>query len=525
MDNADENPAGGDVVGGFTLDGKEAEVVRFSESDIPSIKTDLDSLAGNLTKTDLDDSVFAGMGEPHDLEKAFREEKARKIENHIREGNLLCIRVNGKVVAIQGLNRFSTMSDGRPLIEISKTATLEEYREKGLAKTLAFYLFSEQMKKNPNVVWVAFSRNPDAIAGLESAGWKTAAPDSDNVVATTYAKEMAVDGELMEKFCKDGYKVVYFDPEEKTAVNEDRNIINRDINTVMGMDVLKYLNEQTVLRVKSETNGRKERLDALQKECDSDADKMFHVIFGVKSSGMQMVIREYGIYFYHGNFTAFQKIVPSFSPLLHGGVMIGQANKSLAKRPEFLGMVGFGAESSSGHEFIHMFNAMLPLNDVGKEYRSMQTDPSRPIDKGSIGSTKEEHYRLWANSILKDEILARIDNDQILKAEEQTYDDIASGGGKLFTTYGPSTLYEYMSPYEADTSEYGTDPISRKESDAFDVLYKEAIRPTRQHYLSAYNQTIRAIKNAISEEMPKAKIKAIIIDSPFDEIADSFNFD
>lgn len=76
-----------------------------------------------------------------------------------------------------------------------------------------------------------------------------------------------------------------------------------------------------------------------------------------------------------------------------------------------------------------------------------------------------------------------------------------------------------MSDLRLFTSPYGIEPISKKQADEFYETYHKIFDPIRRKYLNIYNKNIRAIKQAINIGISKQKIKAILIETPFSEIA------
>ncbi len=218
MDNLKENSGSGEIISTFNLDGKTAEVVRFTESDVSLIEEDLKSLAAGLTETDLKDSVFVAKDPRPDLANAVRDKKVLQIKNLIASGKALCVRIDGKVVAVLGVEQKAVLKDGRALLEATKAATLPEFRKKGIAKKLAIQLYTDQMQKNPDAVFVAFSRNPAVIGGLGKAGFKNVPADSDNMVAKAYTEKF--DKQTMKDLLADNYRVIYFDPKEATTVDK-----------------------------------------------------------------------------------------------------------------------------------------------------------------------------------------------------------------------------------------------------------------------------------------------------------------
>jgi len=279
--------------------------------------------------------------------------------------------------------------------------------------------------------------------------------------------------------------------------------------------VLEFLDNVAKERIQKETIARQELFEVLKKE-NANPDELFTKIFGVNSVGMKVEERPYGLYFYGADDNVFQKVYPSFTSVIHGGATISDVK--YLKDANFLNKVGFGSKKSVDHELTHMFNSMLPLHDTAIQYQKIEENVNSPIDAETIFKKKSEQYELWANSELKDEILARIENDQILRAEEQDFNDNYSGEEKIFTTYEPKNLYGYVSPYKSETEKYGIEPVSNDASDNFWKLYHSVADPIRKQWLEAYNKNIVAIKKAIQAGVAKPKIKAVIISEKFENI-------
>lgn len=317
----------------------------------------------------------------------------------------------------------------------------------------------------------------------------------------------------------EGYK--FKKPEnvtDKKDMNDAENISERKTALWAEFKVLEYLNEETRAIVEGNIATRKQKIDELVGACNLDANKVFQEIFDVPATHAEMIVKPFGLYF-TGDEKAFKGAYPTFSSFLHNGLMVSHADDMLIRREDFIGMVGFGNIYASAHELDHMFNSMLPMQEIFLEYKEIKTDPQRGKDEKTIYEVKMKQYKLWANSFLKDEILARIDDGKILEAEEQEPRDVYSSGAKIFTTYEPNSLYEFVSPFKSDVKEFGIEPASREEYEQFQVMYDKIVDPIRNQWLERYNQNIRAIKKAITGGIEKAKVKAIIISNPFENIA------
>lgn len=307
-----------------------------------------------------------------------------------------------------------------------------------------------------------------------------------------------------QKFEKEALKVN--DQEHETCSSESDDILLLDL-----------LADATREKVQKNMAAREELIKKLTEQPGSTPEDWFKKIFGVPSPGVRAVIKQYGIYFYNVDYKAIKEIIPSYVFAFHRGVAIN--DPKFLEDKNFLNMVGFGRTDSTDHEFSHMFNSMLPFQETALEYEKMQEDVKSPRDPETIAKVKSEHYRLWANSILKDEILSRISNDQILKAEEQDFEDNYSSETKVFTTYEPRTLYGYISPYKSDAESFGVNTVSREEADRFWDLYYKAVDPIRKHWLDVYNKTLDAIQRAMRFGVSKLKIKAVIIEGDFENIS------
>ena len=282
---------------------------------------------------------------------------------------------------------------------------------------------------------------------------------------------------------------------------------------------LKYLDAKTRESAESNIAARKQIIDALLEECGEDPSKVFQEIFGVPSSQLEMIKKPYGLYF-HGNETAFKKVYSKYNTFFIGGIgglTYLDFDKDLAplKRDKFIGMVGFGEMGSSGHELTHMFNSALPMHEIYEKYKDINNEFQNAKDEKGAREITERQYELWANSRLKDEILARIDNNQILEAKEETPDNPYTSGTRIFKSYEPDKHgYDFVHPEDEDDESFSPENIKIWEQYQMNV-----VDPVRNLWIERYNQNIRAIKRAIENGVEKAKVKAIIIQNPFENIA------
>ncbi len=305
---------------------------------------------------------------------------------------------------------------------------------------------------------------------------------------------------------------------DETDVRDKGNNAENRAALLAEFEVLKYLDEETNAVVENNIVARRQMIDELVGSSNLDANKVFQEIFGVPATHVKMIVKPFGIYFM-GDEMAFKGAYPAFNLFFHNGLMASHVDDISVRRKEFIGMIGFGNMHASVHELGHMFNSMLPMQEIFLKYKEIRTDRQRGKDEKTIYEIKTKQYELWANSSLKDEILARIDDGHILESEEQEFNDVYSSGTKIFTTYEPDSLYDFVSPYNNDVKEFGIEPTSEEECEEFRAVYDKVVDPIRNKWLERYNQNIRAIKKAITGGVEKAKIKAIIIKNPFENVA------
>ena len=183
-------------------------------------------------------------------------------------------------------------------------------------------------------------------------------------------------------------------------------------------------------------------------------------------------------------------------------------------------MVGFGVATSAEHELDHMLNYALGLGKQLDAFLSVRTDVDSPTDSESIAQITGRHYELFVNSLLKDELIARIDNEQIFKVVEQPDSErYVLCDGKLFSSYRPRHLYEHISTVAEEVREFGVEPVSKEQYREFKDRYDQAADPIRLRWLGAYNEVVRAIHRVLAAGHSSAVVKATILSAAFEDLA------
>ncbi len=212
-ENIVENATEEEVLSTFaTVNGEEAEIVKFTGVLHESIDDQIRPLARLLAETDLKNSVFAEGRDVEAMKTEISEKKLTEIKNMLTKGEALVARVNGKIVAVQGISE-RIRYNGRPLMQLTKGATLEEYARNDIAKSLAKYLLQAHITSNPNGVFISFSRNEYVIEALRRNGWHALGKNSQHPIYRTYIEGYSL--EVKTKFETDGYQLLYFDPKSE----------------------------------------------------------------------------------------------------------------------------------------------------------------------------------------------------------------------------------------------------------------------------------------------------------------------
>lgn len=289
------------------------------------------------------------------------------------------------------------------------------------------------------------------------------------------------------------------------------------------LKILQHLSKTEGSKIEKEVARRKDLIQSLVLKYRGDAKKLFSEVFGVEAQGpLQVVVRDYGIYFLASE-PDIKKVVEHFNYLFHGGFVVGDGSfyKSF-KRPDLINAVGMGSQESLAHEFEHMFSSMT---SIGEKYRLL--GKLRPLRHDQLSDTtirvaKDMQFRLWANSQLKDELLVRMENGQILQAEQEKPTNSLSGGGAIFTTYRPEELIEPVTWLESEAQRLGVKPWKTKaEVDSFYDRYESILKPIRLRWLNHYNAVVPLLQKAYRAVYNLAQLKALIIETEFDKLSEA----
>lgn len=237
-----------EVLEEFEIDGKEAQILRLEMSDFN--ERDFQEHASNLAETNfvLDESipnakkrvvVREGMAKTRQrlanipvvgqalsggdlwervLNKVYPDySKAEHVNAYanisfprlINNRQLLAVKLDGRVVAVQGFKKVTETSTGRPVYEFTKASTLNEYKGKKLNPRLKAVIFKEVEEKDPEAIWTTMSVNKVHLDKLEKAGWHVVeVNDQNEAIRATYE----LNPRLNENMMRVGYKAAYLDP-------------------------------------------------------------------------------------------------------------------------------------------------------------------------------------------------------------------------------------------------------------------------------------------------------------------------
>lgn len=237
-----------EVLEEFEIDGKEAQILRLDMSDFD--ERDFKEHASNLAETNfvLDESipnankrvvVREGMANTRQrlagipvigqalsegdlwekvLNKVYPDYSKSEHTNAyakisfprlISQKQLLAVRLDGRIVAVQGFKKVTETPTGRPIYEFTKASTLNEFKGKKLNPRLKAVIFKEVGEKDPEAIWTTMSVNKVHLGKLERAGWHVVeVNDQNEAIKSMYELNPRHNDNMM----KVGYKAAYFDP-------------------------------------------------------------------------------------------------------------------------------------------------------------------------------------------------------------------------------------------------------------------------------------------------------------------------
>lgn len=141
---------------------------------------------------------------------------SRRYDLLMKDKQLLGIKVDGKIVAVQGFSKIGDTSGGREVFEFTKASTLNdpEYRKKGFNSKMKKLIFEKIQAEHPQAIWVGASANSEQIERFKRRGWHVVEMDDHheaivamNVRHPGYAQTMK----------EQEYKAFYLDPKVDEA--------------------------------------------------------------------------------------------------------------------------------------------------------------------------------------------------------------------------------------------------------------------------------------------------------------------
>ncbi len=129
----------------------------------------------------------------------------------IEDGNLFGIKVEGKLVAVQGYMKVGDTSSGREVFELNKASTVNDpkYRKQGFNRRLLMAILQKATAEHKDLLWAGSSVNPEVIASAEKHGFHVVEMDDQHeAVVAINSRNPGYAKILKEK----GYKAFYFDP-------------------------------------------------------------------------------------------------------------------------------------------------------------------------------------------------------------------------------------------------------------------------------------------------------------------------
>lgn len=141
---------------------------------------------------------------------------SRRYDLLMKDKQLLGIKVDGKIVAVQGFSKIGDTPGGREVFEFTKASTLNdpEYRKKGFNSKMKKLIFEKIQAEHPQAIWVGASANPEQIKRFKRRGWHVVEMDDQheaivamNVRHPGYAQTMK----------EQEYKAFYLDPKVDEA--------------------------------------------------------------------------------------------------------------------------------------------------------------------------------------------------------------------------------------------------------------------------------------------------------------------
>lgn len=161
-------------------------------------------LAGKLEK--IGTAVYPDYT-PGEHERGYK----MRFEKLAQAKNLVGVKIDGKMVAVQGFTKVGDTPSGREVFEFTKASTLNDpkYRNKGLNRKLLKAIYEKVQAEHSEAVWVSASVNPAVIARAEKNGWHVVDIDDQHEAIITMNSR---NPDYVKVLKEQGYKAFYFDP-------------------------------------------------------------------------------------------------------------------------------------------------------------------------------------------------------------------------------------------------------------------------------------------------------------------------
>lgn len=242
--------------------------------------------------------------------------------------------------------------------------------------------------------------------------------------------------------------------------------------------------------------GRAIRINDLLAQVGRDPIELFEKLFGQHADEpLELEVRPYGMYFW-GSRMLLAKVEPAL--LTASGVaMMGRNGARLLKLPELNNMVGMGFGRNAHHEFVHLFNGQTPMAELKGRLEQMCLVS---MDASYIDNKVGQQFDLWANSILKDELLARLETRDFAPLEQEASDNLFASPTRIFTQYQPDFLERRIAGECSQPTRDSGDPVH--------LLELKARTFARRRWLGRYNQALGEVQSALSNRANPSKLRA-----------------
>lgn len=140
----------------------------------------------------------------------------RRYDLLMKDKQLLGIKVEGKIVAVQGFSKIGDTPGGREVFEFTKVSTLNdpEYRKKGFNSKMKELIFEKIQAEHPQAIWVGASANSEQIKRFKRRGWHVVEMDDQHEAIVAMNVRHPGYAQVMKE---QEYKAFYLDPKVDEA--------------------------------------------------------------------------------------------------------------------------------------------------------------------------------------------------------------------------------------------------------------------------------------------------------------------